>query len=117
MASKVAVGCSRSEHDVVLTDRIGRTMGPPNNQQLDIDALVREHFQQYLGSIEGLPLESQVIADAGVDSILLVMILTDLFVQLNLDVGDAEVKLADIQTLADVADLVRAMLESEPVPS
>lgn len=92
-------------------------MEQPNNQQVNVDALIREHFQQYLGSTEGLSFESQVIADAGVDSILLVMILTDLFVQLNLDVGDAEVKLADIKTLADVAALVRSMLESEPVPS
>jgi acyl carrier protein len=86
-----------------------------NNQQVDIEAVVREHFQQYLGPTDGLPLEEQVIADAGVDSILLVMILTDLFVQFNLDVGDAKVKLADIQTLADVVSLVRSMLEQEPV--
>lgn len=91
-------------------------MEQPNNQQVDVDALVREHFQQYLGPTEGESLESQVIAEAGVDSILLVMILTDLFVQINLDVGDAEVKLADIKTLADVAALVRSMLAGTPVP-
>jgi acyl carrier protein len=82
---------------------------------VDVEALVREHFQQYLGSTEGMPLEEQVIAEAGVDSILLVMILTDLFVQVNLDVGDAEVKLADIKTLADVAALLTSMLAKSPV--
>jgi acyl carrier protein len=91
-------------------------MAQPNNQ-VDVDSLVREHFQEYLGSADDAPLESQVIADAGVDSILLVMILTDLFVQLNLDLGDAKVKLADIQTLADVASLVSSTLEQEPALS
>ena len=88
-----------------------------NNQQVDVEGIVREHFQQYLGPTDGLPLADQVIADAGVDSILLVMILTDLFVQFDLDVADAKVKLADIQTLADVVALVRSMLEQEPALS
>lgn len=92
-------------------------MAQPNNQQVDVDSVVRQHFQQHLGVVDDVPLESQVIADAGVDSILLVMILTDLFVDLNLDVGDAKVKLADIKTLADVASLAGSMLEEEPVLS
>jgi acyl carrier protein len=90
-------------------------MEHPNN--IDVNAAVRTHFQQYLGPTDGLPLESQIIADAGVDSILLVMILTDLFVDLNLDLGDAKVKLADIKTLADVASLVSSMLDEQLVLS
>lgn len=90
-------------------------MEQPNNQQVDVDAVVRQHFEQHLGVADDVPLENQVIADAGVDSILLVMILTDLFVDLNLDVGDTKVKLADIKTLADVASLAASMLEEEPV--
>jgi acyl carrier protein len=88
-------------------------MAQPN--QIDIDAAVRSHFQQYLGPTDGLPLESQVIADAGVDSILLVMILTDLFVDVGLDLADVKVKLADIKTLADVAALVKSMLQGQLV--
>jgi len=82
----------------------------------DIDALVGEHFQQYIGSAEREPLENQVIVEAGVDSILLVMILTDLFVSVNLDIGDAKVKLVDINTLADVSALVCSMLELDATP-
>jgi hypothetical protein len=90
-------------------------MEHPNN--IDVNTAVRTHFQQYLGPTDGLPLESQIIADAGVDSILLVMSLIDLFVDLNLDLGDAKVKLADIKTLADVASLVSAMLDEQLVLS
>jgi len=85
------------------------------HNKIDLDAAVRRHFEQYLGPSDRLPLEGQVIADAGVDSILLVMILTDLFVDLNLDLGDAKVKLADIKTLADVESLVRSMLNEQLV--
>jgi acyl carrier protein len=92
-------------------------MEKADNQDVDVDALVKDYFQQYLGSTEGGPLESQVIAETGIDSILLVMILTDLFIEVNLDIGDAEVKLADIKTLADVAGVVHAMLARTPVPS
>jgi hypothetical protein len=83
--------------------------------EIDVEALVRDHFQPYIGSTEGMPLEEQVIAEAGVDSILLVMILTDLFVEVNLDVGDAEVKLAEVKTLADVAALLSSLLAKSPV--
>lgn len=90
-------------------------MKPPN--KIDVATVVRKHFQQYLGPTDGLALESQVITDAGVDSVVLVMILTDLFVDLNLDLGDAKVKLADIKTLADVASLASSMLDNPPVLS
>lgn len=90
-------------------------MKPPN--KIDVAPVVRKHFQQYLGPTDGLPLESQVITDAGVDSVVLVMILTDLFVDLNLDLGDAKVKLADIKTLADVASLASSMLDNPAVLS
>ncbi|MHB2000386.1 MAG: hypothetical protein ACYCSI_09395 [Solirubrobacteraceae bacterium] len=88
-------------------------MEQPN--KIDVDSVVRKHFQQYLGTTDGFLLEREVIADAGVDSILLVMILTDLFVDLSLDVGDAKVKLADIKTLADVATLAKSMLDERLV--
>jgi len=90
-------------------------MEQPN--KIDVDAAVRKHFRLYLGPTDDLPLDSQVIADAGVDSILLVMILTDLFVDLNLDVGDAKFKLADIKTVADVVSLAESMLDEQLVPS
>lgn len=90
-------------------------MEPPN--KIDVDAAVRKHFQQYLGPTDGLALDSLVITDAGVDSVLLVMILTDLFVDLNLDIGDAKVKLADIKTLADVAALATSMLDNSLILS
>jgi acyl carrier protein len=80
---------------------------------VDVDAIIRERFQQYFGLAEDLPLASQVIVDLGVDSIVFVTILMDLFVQLNLDLGDARVKLGDIRTLGDVASLVRSLREGE----
>jgi acyl carrier protein len=86
-------------------------MGKDRAMTVDVEGLVRENFQQYLGSIEGMTLEEQVIAEAGVDSILLVTILTDLFGQVDLDLRDAEIKLAGIQTLADVAALLSSTLE------
>jgi acyl carrier protein len=85
-------------------------MGTKTYSKSDVETIVREHFQQYVGETDEDSLADHVIAEAGVDSILLVMILTDLFVQVDLDVGDAEVKLVNIKTLGDVAILVETML-------
>lgn len=85
-------------------------MGTKTYSESDVETLVRVHFRQYVGETGEGSLTDYVIADAGVDSILLVMILTDMFVQVDLDVGNAEVKLANIKTLADIANLVNATL-------
>lgn len=82
-------------------------------ERVDIDALVKEKFQPYIGDVGDRPLEDQVLADSGLDSVVLVMVLTDLFLQVNLDVGDGRVKLRDLRTLADVATLVRRLLDGE----
>jgi acyl carrier protein len=87
-------------------------MVPVPTTKLDLEQIVREQFEPYLPSKEG-PLEELVIADAGLDSVGLVMVLTDLLMELNLDVADSRVKLREIQTVADVATLARTMLDGQ----
>lgn len=83
------------------------------SQAIDVEALIQDHFQQYFGASNGLPLREQVIADSGIDSILLVTILTDVLAELDLTATRTQMRLGDIRTLEDVVALVRALLEEQ----
>jgi acyl carrier protein len=78
-------------------------------QHSDVQTIVVERFQLYLGMPDDLPLASRLLADLGIDSIALVTILLDLADQLELDLGAARVNLSTVQTLEDVVSLVRSL--------
>lgn len=78
-------------------------------QRSDVEALVIDKFQSYLGMDEEPSLSSELVADLGIDSIALVTILLDLAEELGLDLGAAQVELGEIQTPADVIDVVGSL--------
>jgi acyl carrier protein len=92
-------------------------MSSLQTERIEVESIVRERFRPYFGEIGDQELGQQVIADSGLDSVGLVMVLTDLFLQVNLDVGDSRVKLRDLRTLDDVVSLIRGLLDGEPVAS
>ena len=92
-------------------------MSALQTEHLDVESLVQERFEPYFGEAAGQPLAEQVIADSGLDSIGLVMVLTDLFREADLDVGDSHVRLRDLRTLEDVAAIIKALMNGEPTGS
>ncbi|HYI62222.1 MAG TPA: acyl carrier protein [Acidimicrobiales bacterium] len=79
--------------------------GPPT----DVEATVVREFQRYLDTTDDLPLDSHLLDDLGLESIVLVTILLDLSEQFGLDLASPDVNLADVQTLGDVVALVRSL--------
>ena len=77
----------------------------------DLDAVVIERFQAQLGGLAGVSADSDLLIDLGLDSIGLVTILLDLADEFNLDLSSSRVRLARINTVGDVVDLVQALLE------
>lgn len=82
---------------------------PDATDQLDLDGVVVERFQGYLGVPDDLSPDSDLLADLGLDSIGLVTILLDLADEFNLDLASSRVNLADIRTLGDVMAVVRTL--------
>jgi acyl carrier protein len=76
----------------------------------DLNRIVTEAFQRYLGTSEGLPLSSRLFEDLGIDSLGFVTILLELAEQLRLDLVSNNINLSEIQSLEDVVLLVQALL-------
>lgn len=76
---------------------------------LQVAAIVTEAFQLLLGTAEAVPLESRLVDDLGLDSIMFIVTLLDLSDQLGLDLGTAPIDMNAIQTLGDVVSLVQQL--------
>jgi acyl carrier protein len=70
-------------------------------------AAVLSRFRQYLG-VDELPLDSRLVDDLAVDSIVLVAILIDLGEDLDIDLTAIGSEVKDLHTLADVISLVES---------
>lgn len=75
----------------------------------DLNRIVTESFQQYLGTTERLPLSSRLFEDLGVDSLGFVTILLELAERLRLDLAANNINLGEIQRIEDVVLLVRRL--------
>jgi acyl carrier protein len=76
----------------------------------DLNRIVTEAFQRYLGTSESLPLSSRLFEDLGIDSLGFVTILLELAEQLRLDLAANNINLSEIQSIEDVVLLVRTLL-------
>lgn len=85
------------------------TSASPSGESPDVEAAVVGEFQRYLGTTDPLPLDSALLGDLGLESIVLVTILLDLSEEMGIDLAASEVNLADMQTLGDVVALVRTL--------
>ncbi len=77
-----------------------------NARNADIERIVSETVQRYLGASATLPLSIRLLEDLGVDSLGLVSILMELSDELHLDLMAVEISLKKIDTLADLVSLV-----------
>lgn len=75
----------------------------------DLNRIVTQAFQRYLGTSESLSLSSRLFEDLGIDSLGLVTILLELAGQLRLDLVGSDIKLSEIRCLEDVVSLLRTL--------
>jgi acyl carrier protein len=72
----------------------------------DLNRIVTEAFQRYLGTSESLPLSSRLFEDLGIDSLGFVTLLLELADRLRLDLAAHNINLSEVQSLEDVVLLV-----------
>jgi acyl carrier protein len=76
--------------------------------QIDVRNAVIERFKPYLGEHDDLSLQSRLLDDFGIDSVVLVTIIMDLVEALELDLTTVS-DLDHVGTLADVIALIDSM--------
>lgn len=79
----------------------------------DLEAIVIGRFQDYLGTMDELVPESDLLTSLGLDSVGLVTILLDLAEDLNLNLASTRVTLWGMYTIADVIRIIRAVYDEQ----
>jgi acyl carrier protein len=79
---------------------------------VNVTGIVVAAFQSYLGTADELPLDAELLADFGVDSLALVTILMDVAALLSLDLARAPGSLGDLLTVEDVAGVIATLVAS-----
>lgn len=82
---------------------------PREARDQDVETIVVQKFQEHLGISDDLPLSSGLYTDLGLDSIMFVVILTDITEQLRLDLRATQVDLKEIKSLEEVVSLVSSL--------
>lgn len=94
-----------------MTSADGQSAGA--QMRPDVEAIVIGRFQDYLGTMDELLPESDLLADLGLDSVGLVTILLDLAEMLNLNLASTRVTLWGMYTIADVIRIIRAVYDEQ----